>query len=75
MDIKPLLKWVKENGEARAVERLLMKSMLSLISYNFKFSASEIENMEIAEVESELFEVLKIRAEEIIGMNFESEKI
>ncbi|EJF07773.1 hypothetical protein ThvES_00001120 [Thiovulum sp. ES] len=72
MNLKPLFIWVKENGEGRAFDRVLMKSVIELIKFDTKVTVAELENSESYIIDENLFNILKKRVEQIVGEKFES---
>jgi hypothetical protein len=72
LDLKHLFIWVKENGEGRSFDRVLMKSVVELIKFDTKVTIAELENAESYVIDKELFNILKNRAEQIVGRKFES---
>ena len=46
VDIKPIFDWARENGEVKAVDRILVKVMLLLIKNKITLTAATIARME-----------------------------
>ncbi len=70
INVKPLLEWVRQNGEAKAVERLLMKSLPELLKFGIKIKLNELENMSEIAIPEELFYKLSKIAEDIVGKKY-----
>jgi hypothetical protein len=67
-DVKLIFDWAKENGEVKAVDRILIKVMLLLIKNKITLTATTIERMETRMALPEEVIVAIIRAaEEVVG--------
>jgi hypothetical protein len=67
-DVKGVFDWAKENGEVKAVDRILIKVMLLLIKNKITLTASTIEKMENNIVLPEELSAAIVRAaEEVVG--------
>jgi hypothetical protein len=67
-DVKSVFDWAKENGEVKAVDRILIKVMLLLIKNKVTLTAATIERMETRMALPEEVIVAIIRAaEEVVG--------
>ena len=67
-DVKSVFDWAKENGEVKAVDRILIKVMLLLIKNKITLTAATIERMETRMALPEEVTVAIIRAaEEVVG--------
>jgi hypothetical protein len=67
-DVKLIFDWSKENGEVKAVDRILIKVMLLLIKNKITLTATTIERMETRMALPEEVIVAIIRAaEEVVG--------
>jgi hypothetical protein len=67
-DVKLIFDWAKENGEVKAVDRILIKVMLLLIKNKITLTATTIERMERRMALPEEVIVAIIRAaEEVVG--------
>jgi hypothetical protein len=67
-DVKSVFDWAKENGEVKAVDRILIKVMLLLIKNKVTLTAATIERMETRMALPEELVVAIIRAaEEVVG--------
>jgi hypothetical protein len=67
-DIKPIFDWARENGEVKAVDRILVKVMLLLIKNKITLTAAAIERMETRmSLPEELISAIVRAAEEVVG--------
>ena len=67
-DVKAVFDWAKDNGEVKAVDRILVKVMLLLIKNRITLTASTIEKMETRMALPEELSVAIVRAaEEVVG--------
>jgi hypothetical protein len=68
VDIKQIFDWAKDNGEVKAVDRILIKVMLLLIKNKMTLTAATIEKMETRMALPEELTVAIVRAaEEVVG--------
>ena len=67
-DIKPIFDWARENGEVKAVDRILVKVMLLLIKNKITLTATTIERMEARmSLPEELISAIVRAAAEVVG--------
>lgn len=67
-DIKPIFDWARENGEVKAVDRILVKVMLLLIKNKITLTAATIARMETRmSLPEELTSAIVRAAEEVVG--------
>jgi hypothetical protein len=67
-DIKPIFDWARENGEVKAVDRILVKVMLLLIKNRITLTAATIERMEARmSLPEELISAIVRAAAEVVG--------
>ncbi len=67
-DVKGVFDWAKENGEVKAVDRILIKVMLLLIKNKITLTTATIEKMENNIVFPEELSAAIVRAaEEVVG--------
>jgi hypothetical protein len=67
-DIKRIFDWAKENGEVKAVDRILIKVMLLLIKNKITLTAATIEKMETRmALPEELTAAIVRAAGEVVG--------
>jgi hypothetical protein len=67
-DIKPIFDWARENGEVKAIDRILVKVMLLLIKNKITLTAATIQRMETRmSLPEELISAIVRAAEEVVG--------
>ena len=67
VDIKPIFDWARENGEVKAVDRILVKVMLLLIKNKITLTAATIQRMETGmSLPEELISAIVRAAEEVV---------
>ena len=69
-DIKPILNWAVANGEAKIIDRILMKLLPQFIKIGLKVTEKTINDSKILEVPSELYSLVQRTAEELVGSSF-----
>ena len=69
-DIKPILNWAVANGEAKIIDRILMKLLPQFIKIGLKVTEKTINDSKILEVPSELYSLVQSTAEELVGSSF-----
>ncbi len=68
LDIKRIFDWAKDNGEVKAVDRILIKVMLLLIKNKITLTAATIERMETRmALPEELVAAIVRAAAEVVG--------
>ena len=67
---KDIFVWAMQNGETKIADRILVKLMPQLVKFGCTLTASDIEAEESIMVPGELYELIKITAEELLGMSF-----
>ena len=68
LDIKPIFDWARDNGEVKAVDRILVKVMLLLIKNRITLTATTIERMEARmSLPEELISAIVRAAAEVVG--------
>lgn len=70
-DVKPIFDWAKTNGDANIYDRILMKVMPQLLKENIKITSNTINESLTIEVSSELYNLIKDKAQELINKNFD----
>jgi hypothetical protein len=70
-DVKPIFDWAKTNGDANIYDRILMKVMPQLLKENIKITSNSIKESSTIEVSSELYDLIKDKAQELINKNFD----
>jgi hypothetical protein len=67
-DIKPVFDWARENGEVKAIDRILVKVLLLLIKNKITLTAATIERMETRmSLPEELSSAIVRAAGEVVG--------
>lgn len=69
-DIKPILNWAVANGEAKIIDRILMKLVPQLIKEGLKVTEQVINESDKLEVSGELYELVKNMAEELVDSSY-----
>jgi hypothetical protein len=68
LDVKGIFDWAKDNGEVKAVDRILVKVMLLLIKNRITLTAATIAKMETRmALPEELVAAIVRAAEEVVG--------
>ena len=70
-NVKPIFDWAKANGDANIYDRILMKVMPQLLKENIKITSNTINESVTIEVSSELYNLIKEKAQELINKNFD----
>ena len=70
MDIKPLLNWAVANGEAKIIDRILMKLLPQFIKEGHQITETIINESKTLEVSEELYKLVKIQAEELVSSSY-----
>jgi len=74
VDAKGLFEWAVQEGEAKVVDRVLIKVVPKLLSAGIRVSAEEISAMDSFFVSEEIFEAMREVVEQIVGKSFEGGK-
>jgi hypothetical protein len=76
IDARAVFSWAKENGEVKAVDRILVKVMLLLIKNRITLTPAAIDRMETAlELPEELLTAIVKAAESVVGKPFPAELV
>jgi hypothetical protein len=68
VDVKAIFDWARDNGEVKAVDRILIKVMLVLIRNKITLTAAAIEKMEARmDLPDELYSAIVAAAESVVG--------
>lgn len=70
MNVKPVIDWAKANGEARVVERLLVKLLPDLMKHDMKITAQSLADIESFDVPETLYKKIQTVAEELVGKEY-----
>lgn len=71
-DVKSVLMWAVSNGEAKIVDRILVKILPQLLKSNVNLTASMIEESDVIEVPTDIYDIIKHTAEELVGTSFDA---
>lgn len=70
-DVKVVFDWAKEEGEVKAVDRILVKVMLQLMKNKVVLTAKQIDSMEDQlELPESLYDEILKAAESVVGKPF-----
>lgn len=69
-DIKPLMLWAKANGEAKIVDRILVKLLPDLVKANQQVTADMLDHQSVIEIPIELYERMRSIAEDLVGQSY-----
>jgi hypothetical protein len=68
LDVKRVFDWARDNGEVKAVDRILVKVMLLLIKNRITLTTAAIEKMESRlELPEDVVSAIVRAAEEVVG--------
>jgi hypothetical protein len=68
LNVKPVFDWARDNGEVKAVDRILIKVMLLLIKNRITLTVATIDKMETRmALPEELTGAIVRAAEEVVG--------
>jgi hypothetical protein len=70
MNIKPIFLWAREKGDAKIYDRILMKVVPELVKNNIQLTSEFIEQNEIIDVPSEIYDLLLEKAQELVGEKY-----
>jgi hypothetical protein len=69
-DIKPIFLWAKEKGDANIYDRIIMKVLPQLLQENIQLTSDLVEESNEVLVSDELYSLLQIKTEELIGAKY-----
>lgn len=73
-NIIPIFRWAVANGEAIAIDRVLIRIMPQLLNSGVKLTSKGIESSEDIEVDEAVYSLIKETTEEIVGSSYHEEK-
>ena len=73
MDIKPLFRWAKDEGETKIVDRVLLKLMPLILQTRLVLTQKQIEMQPSVLVPYELYVEFKKQVEQIVGKPYKGE--
>lgn len=71
-NVLPIFIWAKAHGEAKIIDRILVKVLPQLIKNDCKITAHQIDSAQEIEVPVNLYEEIKQVAESLIGKEYTS---
>jgi len=69
-DVKGIFKWAKANGDAKIIDRILVKVLPELLKNNIKITEDSIQKSQTIEVSDELYNLIKTKSEELVGSSY-----
>jgi len=69
-DVKGIFKWAKANGDAKIIDRILVKVLPELLKNNIKITEESIQKSQTIEVSDELYNLIKTKSEELVGSSY-----
>lgn len=70
-NLKSVVQWAKQNGEAKIVDRVLLKMLPTLLEKNEKLTSDMLDQMDEVWVEDTLYDQFIAIAEELVGAHYE----
>ncbi len=70
-DIKPILNWAQQNGEAKIIDRVLLRLLPVFIKNEMKMTDEMIESCNEILVKEEIYKLIKKTVEELVGSSCE----
>jgi hypothetical protein len=70
MNIKPVFLWAREKGDTKIYDRILMKVVPKLVQHNIQLTSEVIEQSDSIDVSSEIYDLIQLKAEELIGEKY-----
>jgi hypothetical protein len=70
-NIIPIFRWAEANGEAKIVDRILVKLLPEMLTHGQKLTTELINQTELVEVPIGLYQAVLNTAEELVGQSFE----
>lgn len=70
MDVKPIIDWAQANGEAKVVERLLVKLLPDLMEHDMQVTAQSFVESDTFDVPESLYKKIQTVAEELVGKDY-----
>lgn len=75
VDARSCLEWVKESGEVKSLDRLLVKVMLQLVKHKVTLTVSDVEKHSSAIMVPEpVYEAMINAARDVVGKPYPSEQ-
>lgn len=70
-NLKAVVQWAKQNGEAKIIDRVLLKMLPKLLEKDEKLTSDILEQMDEVWVEDVLYDQFVAIAEELVGARYE----
>lgn len=70
-NLKSVVTWAKQNGEAKIIDRILLKMLPELLDQNEKLTSEMLDRMDEILVKESLYEQFVSIAEELVGARYE----
>lgn len=72
IDIKPLFSWAVNNGEAKIIDRILVKLMPELLKQNIKIDQNILNDKNSFLVNESIYNKIKDVTEQLVDKKFEN---
>lgn len=69
-NLKPVFEWAKANGDANIYDRILIKIMPELLKNKMNLTSESINEAESIEVDTELYNYIVEKTEDLLSMKF-----
>lgn len=69
-NLKPVFEWAKANGDANIYDRILIKIMPELLKNKMNLTSESINEAESIEVNTELYNYIVEKTEDLLSMKF-----
>ena len=69
-DVKPLLLWAKAHGEAKIIDRILVRLLPELIKMNQELTADMLDHQNIIEIPLALYDRIQQETEALVGQQY-----
>lgn len=70
-NLKLVVAWAKQNGEAKIIDRVLLKMLPQLLEQNEKLTSEMLDRMDEILVKESLYDQFVSIAEELVGARYE----
>lgn len=70
-NLKSVVVWAKQNGEAKIIDRILLKMLPKLLEKDEKFTSEMLDQMAEIWVDKVLYDQFVAVAEELVGAGYE----
>jgi hypothetical protein len=69
-DVKGIFEWARANGEAKIIDRILVRLLPEMVRLDQKITAQRVEDAERLEVSDELYARILAVAQEMVGQDY-----